>query len=65
MAGAKNRVKAAMRAKMCALILAKFFGIVLKISILTILLVVLLSMNLTKCNAILDDLHRKGKSKTQ
>ena len=46
MAGAKNRVKAAMRAKMCALILAKFFGIVLKISILTILLVVLLSMNL-------------------
>ncbi len=46
MAGVENRVKAAMRAKMGALILAKFFGMVLKISILTNLLVVLLSMNL-------------------
>jgi hypothetical protein len=41
-------VKAAMRAKMCALILARFFGMVLKISILTIFLVVLLSSKLTK-----------------
>lgn len=46
MAGVENRVKAAMMAKMGALILAKFFGMVLKIRILTKLLVVLLSMNL-------------------
>ena len=48
MAGVENRVKAAMRAMMCALILAKYFGIVLKVSILTIFLVSMLSMNLNE-----------------